>query len=418
MSKLLLPCLLLLLHTALAQSVGIGTATPDANAALHIESTTQGTLITRLSTVQRDAIASPPEGLMIYNTTTHCLEVYNGSLWISYCGGFVTPPFTFSLAANPTCLGMHPSGADSTTITVTVLSGVSVPVSLSVSAGLPTNCTATFTPTSISPTGTSKLKLQGTGVTPGEYTLTVSATDGTTTLTQDITLVVSSYTISFPQGLSGLQGWWRADSLSTLTIGGGNATSAWNDISGNTKHFAQGTGGLQPTYTASLASLGGRPALYFDGSNDLLTAPNVLNNATNATTFIVMQPSTATLRFVLEQRPNESQYSLENCSGATLSHYINNSGGAGATLNAGTGYYLSYVAGTQMRAWRNGSMTGGPSAYGGNTGTGALTIGGRSSGACASYYQGYIAEIILYNRALSDCERQQVERYLKAKYSL
>jgi trimeric autotransporter adhesin len=41
----------------------------------------KGLLIPRMSTIQKDAIASPAEALMIYNTTTHSPWIYNGQLW-------------------------------------------------------------------------------------------------------------------------------------------------------------------------------------------------------------------------------------------------------------------------------------------------------------------------------------------------
>jgi hypothetical protein len=47
-------------------SAGIGTTTPDASSALEINSTTRGLLISRMTKTQRDAIASPSTGLMIY----------------------------------------------------------------------------------------------------------------------------------------------------------------------------------------------------------------------------------------------------------------------------------------------------------------------------------------------------------------
>ena len=68
-------------------SVGIGTgATPDASAKLEVSSTTQGTLITRMTTAQRNAIASPVESLLIFNTTTKCFEAWNqtASQWIPF----------------------------------------------------------------------------------------------------------------------------------------------------------------------------------------------------------------------------------------------------------------------------------------------------------------------------------------------
>lgn len=51
----------------------------DAAAAVQIDSTTKGLLLPRMTSTQRDAISSPPAGLLIYNTTTTKLEVYNGS---------------------------------------------------------------------------------------------------------------------------------------------------------------------------------------------------------------------------------------------------------------------------------------------------------------------------------------------------
>jgi len=59
---------LLAAPAALAQSVGIGTATPAAGAALEIQATDRGLLIPRLTAAQRAAISSPPQGLMVYQT--------------------------------------------------------------------------------------------------------------------------------------------------------------------------------------------------------------------------------------------------------------------------------------------------------------------------------------------------------------
>jgi len=61
--------------------VAVGTVTPDAAAALEVNSTTRGFLPPRMTTTQRDAITSPPAGLMIYNTTTNKLNVRTASSW-------------------------------------------------------------------------------------------------------------------------------------------------------------------------------------------------------------------------------------------------------------------------------------------------------------------------------------------------
>lgn len=67
--------------TAFAQ-VGINTNTPEASAALDVTSTEGGILIPRLTETQRDAIASPATGLMIFQTDeTTGFYFYDGGAW-------------------------------------------------------------------------------------------------------------------------------------------------------------------------------------------------------------------------------------------------------------------------------------------------------------------------------------------------
>ncbi len=80
-------------------AVGIGTATPDASAALEVSSTSKGLLPPRLSQTQRDAIASPAAGLTIYNTSTGVLNTWDGSKWaatLTYSTASVTPNGAFA----------------------------------------------------------------------------------------------------------------------------------------------------------------------------------------------------------------------------------------------------------------------------------------------------------------------------------
>lgn len=61
-------------------------ATPAApSAILDVHSTTKGMLPPRMTAVQRNAIPSPDEGLMIYNTTDDCLNEYRAGVWKTYC---------------------------------------------------------------------------------------------------------------------------------------------------------------------------------------------------------------------------------------------------------------------------------------------------------------------------------------------
>jgi len=71
--------------------IGMGTNTPNSSAKVEIASTTQGFLPPRMTTTQRDAIAFPALGLVIFNTTTNCLNFYIGTSWNETCGTVVTP---------------------------------------------------------------------------------------------------------------------------------------------------------------------------------------------------------------------------------------------------------------------------------------------------------------------------------------
>ena len=71
-------------------SVGIGTGNPVSTAALEISSTAKGFLPPRMSYAQRDAIASPATGLIIW--CNNCglygqVQVYNGIEWTNIIGG-------------------------------------------------------------------------------------------------------------------------------------------------------------------------------------------------------------------------------------------------------------------------------------------------------------------------------------------
>lgn len=66
-----------------AQNVGIGTGTPNASAALDIQSSNKGLLPPRLTTLQRDAINNPAPGLILFNTDTQSLEVFTNTGWVA-----------------------------------------------------------------------------------------------------------------------------------------------------------------------------------------------------------------------------------------------------------------------------------------------------------------------------------------------
>ncbi len=65
----------------------VGATTASASAALEVVSTTRGFRGPVMTTTQRDAIATPVAGLLIYNSTLSSYQVYSGTAWTSVGGG-------------------------------------------------------------------------------------------------------------------------------------------------------------------------------------------------------------------------------------------------------------------------------------------------------------------------------------------
>ncbi len=69
----------------LSAQVGINSdsSQPDPSAGLDVKFNNKGVVLPRMTTVQRNTIASPAEGLIIYNTDEKSLNLYNGMAWNS-----------------------------------------------------------------------------------------------------------------------------------------------------------------------------------------------------------------------------------------------------------------------------------------------------------------------------------------------
>ena len=157
-----LPSLLQVLHfgkdlgwaSCSAQNIGINSTgvAPNTSALLDLDASPgndKGLLIPRITSIERDAIASPPTGLIIYNITTNCINYYKNSAWWELCG---------TCTPNPTTAN---AGADQLNVAGT---------STTLAANTPTNGTGTWS--IISGTG-------GTVTTPGSPTSGFTGTAGT-----------------------------------------------------------------------------------------------------------------------------------------------------------------------------------------------------------------------------------------------
>jgi uncharacterized protein (TIGR02145 family) len=82
--------------------IGVGANSVNPSAQLEIKSTTKGLLLPRMTSTQRNAIASPAAGLVLW--CTNCgssgeMQVYDGTGWKNATGGAVSAPTTVTIGS-------------------------------------------------------------------------------------------------------------------------------------------------------------------------------------------------------------------------------------------------------------------------------------------------------------------------------
>ena len=84
-------------------TLGLGANMINKTAQLDITSNNKGLLIPRLSTIQRNDIENPANGLMIFNTTNSCLNYYDGTIskWLSMYGTYDPAKFDLLSCDSP-----------------------------------------------------------------------------------------------------------------------------------------------------------------------------------------------------------------------------------------------------------------------------------------------------------------------------
>lgn len=86
--------------------IGLGNTAPDPSAILDISSTDKGILIPRMTYVQQQAISNAANGLLVFNTTSNCLDIYADGAWQSiYCSCPNLAPLNAITGATTVCSG-------------------------------------------------------------------------------------------------------------------------------------------------------------------------------------------------------------------------------------------------------------------------------------------------------------------------
>lgn len=232
-----------------------------------------------------------------------------------------------------------------------------------------------------------------------------------------------------PTDLSGLSLWLKADA--GVTLSGANVT-AWADQSGNGNN-ASANSGEEPTFISSFSN--SKPAIEFNGTTQIIQIAdaNSLDFLTTSSFIVLKYIGQGTGNNIVYFKnanagspEDPAMYGLVGANGDNLVSFSVNVGGWSDyetsifITNAVPKILSMTLDGTNQNVYSNGSLSNNFSIVGNiATSTGTLQIGGYNQSFNASeYFYGQIAEVIMYNRAVTGTERQQVEAYLNTKYAI
>ncbi len=219
-----------------------------------------------------------------------------------------------------------------------------------------------------------------------------------------------------PTKISGLRLLLKADA--GMTRDANNAVSVWTDQSGKGYNATQTTISNQPIYTANV--LNGRPVVRFSGTQ-YLSLPNLMSGASAGDGFVVVKSiePTAGVRVGLWSLGSYADINFYPDSDGTIyddfgSTARYNFAKPAIALNTYHLYNVSAKAGEWIARQNGRPFYSKLSNTVGFRTNPALGAGWNS----ASYgLKGDIAEVIIYDRVLTDAEREAVGKYLGVKYA-
>jgi trimeric autotransporter adhesin len=220
-------------------------------------------------------------------------------------------------------------------------------------------------------------------------------------------------------GIAGLKTWLDAADIdgdgisegsSESTLSGVGSVAAWNDKSGNNNTLTSVGASSQPTYVSN--GLNAFATVRFDG-NDLMRSTVEFGN--NYTVFAVgQQQGSQSARLISSSSQNwllgwwAGQQDRLYASGVWVSPYSGNPAEAGVPkFYAAT----SSISGTTL--YGDGNVLSSTPTQGGALGS--LALGGYGGG--SEYSKADVSEVLVFDRALSDFERNQVDQYLRIKWT-
>ncbi len=124
--KWLLTGLALCVFQALFAQIKIGDNPQnlDPGSVLELESSTRALVITRLSTVEMNAL-TPLPGALVYNLDLECIHYFNGNTWINLCDASALELTNFPIVNADTTIALTPVGSQ-INIEVSEITGLNI----------------------------------------------------------------------------------------------------------------------------------------------------------------------------------------------------------------------------------------------------------------------------------------------------
>lgn len=242
-----------------------------------------------------------------------------------------------------------------------------------------------------------------------------------------------------PDTLADLQLWLRADA--DITHDNLGLVSQWADQSGNDNHAFQTVDARKPSFVRDV--LNSKPVMRFDGTDDYFAIDNMhydtQGQISGITIFALVKSSSSNNQILASFDRNEYwRFSLRSGAVGGVGWYTRPAIGSVHDFLTSQAYtdgkwhliICRFGAGASpdKQIFVDGEAVASADAHGGeNLGSGVTRFGfigvGSEADAVngatgpAQFLAGDLAEVLIYNRALSDEERQQIEQYFIENYT-
>ena len=258
-----------------------------------------------------------------------------------------------------------------------------------------------------------------------------------------VLISISSFAQNGPGGIAedsaNISMWLKADDLS---LSDGASVSNWPDHSGNGNDANQSTAAQMPTYVES-SPINNRPAIYFDGgtsnsTSDYLTVSDddKLDNTSELTFYAVVRSSNISNPNVQAIYGRRQDYNTSSNYSYTWFFYsgnqlyldiitANNRFSNGVTTASNSNYLFSasydgsLAQSQRSKQYSNGSLvkTSGETSTSIGNYSSDLRIGTMNLN-YGKYFYGYMSELLIIRKTLSEAERVIIDNYLGAKYNI